>query len=145
MGAGPTATPRLAVDAPAVLSLLEAGRDPVHPLVGTAALRSQVLDLALGAVRAGHLEETRAMAILEDLTSLRVRLLGDRVSRRTAWRLARAHGWATADAEVVAVALLQADALVSGDARLRALAAGVVRLAPLEALTGLGGAPADPS
>lgn len=134
---------RLAVDAPAVLHLLEVGLAPSHPLVGTAALRSQVLHLLLAAVRDGRLEEERALALHEDLTSLRVRLLGDRVSRRTAWRLAREHGWATADAEVVAVALLQADALVSGDARLRGLAAGVVPLAPLETLAVPDGGPAD--
>jgi predicted nucleic acid-binding protein len=43
-----------------------------------------------------------------------MRLLGDRVSRRTAWKIAREHGWETTyDAEYLAVAKLQADALVT--------------------------------
>jgi hypothetical protein len=49
-----------------------------------------------------------------------MRLLGDRVSRRTAWRIAREHGWETTfDAEYLAVTKLQADGLVTIDFRLR--------------------------
>jgi hypothetical protein len=48
-----------------------------------------------------------------------MRLLGDRVSRRTAWRIARDHGWETTfDAEHLAVTKLQADGLVTIDFRL---------------------------
>lgn len=121
---------RLAVDAATVLRLLDEGRGPVRPLVGAAGLRSQVLELLLAAVREGRLTEERALALHEDLTALRVRLLGDRVSRRTAWRLATDHGWTAADAELVAVARLQADALVTVDPRLRARVSGVVRSRP---------------
>lgn len=40
-----------------------------------------------------------------------MRLLGDRVSRRTAWEIAREQGWETTyGAEYVAVTRLQADA-----------------------------------
>jgi predicted nucleic acid-binding protein len=44
-----------------------------------------------------------------------MRLLRDRVSRRTAWKIAREQGWETTydDAEYLAVAKLQADALVT--------------------------------
>jgi hypothetical protein len=43
-----------------------------------------------------------------------MRLLGDRVSRRTACKITREHGWETTyDAEYLAVAKLQADALVT--------------------------------
>ena len=48
-----------------------------------------------------------------------MRLLADRVSRRTAWRIAREHGWDTLrDAEYLAMTKLQADALVTVDTAL---------------------------
>ena len=59
-----------------------------------------------------------------------MRLLGDRVSRRAAWRIAMDHDWSTVlDAEYLAVAKLQADALVTLDPELARKAAGVVPLA----------------
>ena len=65
-----------------------------------------------------------------------MRLLGDRVSRRTAWKIAREQGWATTlDAEYLAVTRLQADALVTIDPKLAAKARDVVPVAPLAALT----------
>lgn len=65
-----------------------------------------------------------------------MRLLGDRVSRRTGWKIAREHGWDTTyDAEYLAVAKLQADAPVTIDSALAAKATGVVPLAPLDALS----------
>jgi predicted nucleic acid-binding protein len=49
-----------------------------------------------------------------------------------AWRIARQHDWATLrDAEYLAIARLQADALVTVDADLAAKAADVVPVAPL--------------
>jgi predicted nucleic acid-binding protein len=70
------------------------------------------------------------------MTELKMRLLGDRVSRRTAWRIAMAHGWDTMrDAECLAVCQLQADALVTVDSRLAAMAEGIVQIEPLEALS----------
>ena len=66
-----------------------------------------------------------------------MRLLGDRVSRRVAWRSARDHGWDTTyEAEYLAVALLQADALVTIDPALAAKDANLVPRAGLDALTG---------
>ena len=65
-----------------------------------------------------------------------MRLLGDRVSRRTAWKIAREQGWETTfDAEYLAVTKLQADAFVTIDAGLAARAAHVVPLAPVDALS----------
>jgi predicted nucleic acid-binding protein len=65
-----------------------------------------------------------------------MRLLGDRVSRRSAWRIVRDHGWETAyEAEYIAVAQLQADALVTIDRALAAKAGGIMPLAGLDALT----------
>ena len=65
-----------------------------------------------------------------------MRLLGDRVSRRTAWRIAREQGWETTyDAEYLALTKLQADALVTVSPALATKAKDLVPLAQLEALT----------
>jgi predicted nucleic acid-binding protein len=61
-------------------------------------------------------------------------LLGDRVSRRTAWEIACQSGGSIFDAEYVAIAKLQADALVTADSGLASMAAGIV---PMAALTDL--------
>jgi predicted nucleic acid-binding protein len=72
----------------------------------------------------------------ERLTELRMRLLGDRVTRRTAWKIAREQDWDTTyDAEYLAVTRLQADALVTLTPALATKAKDVVPLARLEALT----------
>jgi len=64
-----------------------------------------------------------------------MRLLGDRVSRATAWRIAREKDWDTLrDAEYLAVTRLQADALVTVDPDLAAKAETIVPVAPLQAL-----------
>ena len=56
-----------------------------------------------------------------------MRLLGDRVSRRTTWKIAREQGWETTyDAEYLAVTKLQADALVTVNPALAAKARDVV-------------------
>ena len=99
-------------------------------------LRSQALELLLTQVRAGEMTEKDARKLFDPITETKVRLLGDRMSRRTAWDLAREHDWPTLrHAEYLAVARLQADALVSVDPELVAAADGVVPLAPLEALS----------
>ncbi len=89
----------------------------------------------MGEVGRGERTEKAALAAHTRLTELKMRLLGDRMSRGTAWRIAREHGWDTLrDAEYLAVVKLQADALVTVDPALAAKAADVVPLAPLEAL-----------
>lgn len=56
------------------------------------------------------------MACHERITQLTMRLLGDRVSRRTAWQIARERGWGSLrEAEYPAVAALQADAFATVD------------------------------
>ena len=75
------------------------------------------------------------MRLHERLTEVKVRLLGDRVSRRTAWRIAREQGWVTiGDAEYLAVTRLQADALIAMDESLARRATGIVPLASPDAL-----------
>ena len=106
-----------------------------HQLVAPNLIRSQALSLLLAAVRDGDITEEVALERHERLTELKMRLLGDRVSRRTAWKIAREHGWDTTfDAEYFAVCKLQADALVTIDEALAAKAAGIVTLAALDAL-----------
>ena len=119
---------------------IEIARRPVpvaaeHSLVAPSLLRSQVLSILYRAVRAGELTPQEGRALLERVTELKIRLLGDRVSRGTAWRIAEELGWDdTADAEYLAVTRLQADALIALDPRLARLADGVVPAAEFEAL-----------
>jgi predicted nucleic acid-binding protein len=107
-----------------------------HQLVAPNLIRSQALSLLLGSVRRGELTEDVALRRHERLTELKMRLLGDRVSRRTAWQIAQQHGWETTyEAEYLAVARLQADALVTVDQAFAARARGIVPIAPLDVLT----------
>ena len=107
-----------------------------HHLVAPNSLRTHALEILLTQVRAGTLNERDALVLHERMTALKVRLFGDRVSRRTAWDLAFAHGWDDlVDAEYVAVTQLQADKLVAGDARLAKRAAGLVVVASFDELT----------
>lgn len=107
-----------------------------HSLVAPSPVRSQALALLYERVRSGDLDEAEALRLHEQLTTLKIRLLGDRVSRRTAWRIAAQNDWPSiASAEYLAVTKLQADALVTVDEALAAQADGIVPVAPLEALT----------
>lgn len=128
---------RYAIDAPTLLWVVrhDGQLDPGHQLVAPNSLRTRALELLLGEVREGRLDDREALQIHERLTETKVRLLGDRVSRRTAWDLAREHGWKDLrDAEYIAVARLQADALVTFDAALTEKAESLVPLAALAEL-----------
>jgi predicted nucleic acid-binding protein len=129
---------RFVIDAPTLVHLVT-NRVPVapaHQLVAPQSLRSQALDLLYGAVRRGELTEAEAMARHEAMTGVKVRLLGDRVSRRVSWQIARERGYESiADAEYLAVTRLQADLFVSVDASARARAEGVVPLGTVEELS----------
>ena len=125
---------RFAIDPPALLAIAGSGRSviPAHQLVAPNSIRSDAMDLLLLRVRDGELSEDAALDLHERITEVRMRLLGDRVSRRTAWRIARDHDVATMhEAEYLAVAKLQADALIAINPKLAAIAAGVVPLAAL--------------
>ncbi len=129
---------RYVIDAPTLLHLVanDVRVSPRHQLVAPNLIRSQALSLLLEAVRRGDLTDDLALKHHERLTELKMRLLGDRLSRRTAWTIARERGWETTyDAEYLAVAKLQADALVTVDSALARKAKDVVPLAPLDALT----------
>jgi predicted nucleic acid-binding protein len=110
--------------------------DGHHQIVAPNVIRSHAMALLFSAVQREELTDHEALHHLERVTELKMRLLGDRVSRRTAWKIAREHGWtSTHEAEYLAVAHLQADALVTVDATLAANAQGIVAVAPLDALT----------
>lgn len=129
---------RYAIDAPTLLRLVasDVPVSPEHQIVAPNLIRSQALSLLLEAVRHGDLTERQALQRHERLTELKMRLLGDRVSRRTAWKIARERGWETTyDAEYLAVTKLQADALITVNPAMAAIAKDVVPLAPFEALT----------
>lgn len=119
---------RYVIDATTLLHVVanDVRISPRHQIVAPNLIRSQSLSLLLEAVRHGDLTEDLALQHHERLTELRMRLLGDRVSRRTAWKIAREQGWETTS---------QADALVTVNPALAAKARDVVPLAPLEALS----------
>ncbi|WP_136706078.1 type II toxin-antitoxin system VapC family toxin [Agromyces sp. H66] len=130
---------RYAIDAPTAVRL---ARDDVtmpdeHALVGPSILRSHAMSLLYGSVRSGELDEAEALLALDRITTMRIRLLGDRVSRAVAWKLATQLGWDdTAPAEYLAVAKLQADAFVTLDPGLERAARGIVPVASIDDLYG---------
>jgi predicted nucleic acid-binding protein len=106
-----------------------------HQIVAPSLIRSQALDLLLAAVRRGDVTEDDALEQHERFTQFKMRVLGDRMSRRMAWKIAQQNGWdTTLDAEYLAVCKLQADAFITIDEHLAVRAAGIVSLAPLSAL-----------
>ena len=112
---------RFTIDAAVALRLIRSDVSAAsqHQLVAPAGLRSEVLALLYREVRAGLLEDAAARQQLDALAGLKIRLLADRVSRSTAWKIATDLGWDDiGPAEYLAVATLQADALVTEDDRL---------------------------
>ena len=132
---------RYVIDAPTLLHIVDNDLqvDPAHQLVAPNSIRSEALQLLLDDVRLGRRSEKAAVEAHERVTRLKMRLLGDRVSRATAWRIAIEHGWDTLrDAEYIAIARLQADALVTIDPDLAAKADNLMVVEPIQALTAAG-------
>ena len=130
---------RYVVDAATLLHLIEtdAHIDSRHQFVAPNLIRSEVLTLLLQAVRSGRLSDDVASRHLDKIAEIKMRLLGDRVSRRTAWRLAREQGWeTTSPAEYLAVTRLQADAFDTVDPAVAEVAAALVGVAPVAELVG---------
>jgi len=98
---------RYAVDAPTLVHIVDQDLS-IHPsrqLVAPSSIRTESLELLLRDVRDGKRSDREAMACHERMIQLKMRLLGDRVSRRTAWQLAREREWASLrEAEYLAVA-----------------------------------------
>ena len=128
---------RFAIDALAAIRMVREGIEVSerHQLVAPKSLQTQAMSRLYREARAGSLTEVEAKRILEGITTMRIRLLGDRVSRGTAWRIAEQLNWDdTTNAEYVAVAKLQADAFVTLDEGLAREVGGIVDVAPFEAL-----------
>src|SRR3954451_21001988 len=129
----PDGMARYVIDAATLLHLVDntVTVNRSHQLVAPNVIRSEALQLLLRDVRRGGRTDRAALEVHERITELKMRLLGDRVSRATAWRIAREKDWDTLrDAEYVAVTRLQADALVTVDPVLAAKAQNVVAVGP---------------
>jgi predicted nucleic acid-binding protein len=128
---------RFVVGVGAVLHLareeLEVSAD--HELLAPTLLRSQTLSEVHEAVHQGELAADAASGLLERIWKMPIRLLGDAVLRRRAWKVADQMGWPdTYTAEYVALTLLQADAFVTLDAELAKSLDGIVATATIDAL-----------
>jgi predicted nucleic acid-binding protein len=128
---------RFVVDSGVVLHLASEEIEvwPEHELLAPTLLRSQTLSALHEAVHKGEIESEVALNRLARIGSMRIRLLGDAVLRRVAWKVADQLGWAsTYDAEYVALTQLQADAFVTLDAELARTVEGIVETASIDAL-----------
>ncbi|MFF0269033.1 hypothetical protein [Kribbella sp. NPDC004536] len=128
---------RYVIDAPTLLHLADGELTVAthHQLVAPVAIRSEALEQLLHDVRLGTRTEQQARQLHTRMTEVKLRALGDRVSRWTASKIAREQDWDTLrDAEYLDVTRLQADALVTVDPRLAAVAAGIVAVQPVENL-----------
>jgi predicted nucleic acid-binding protein len=129
---------RYVIDAGALLHVVREGLEVSgeHELLAPRLIRSQTLSILHEAVHRGELEAAVARDLLARAEALKVRLLGDAVLRRTAWRYADELGWdSTYAAEYVALTRLQADALVTLDQDLARRVQGVVPTATVDDLT----------
>jgi predicted nucleic acid-binding protein len=128
---------RFVVDSGVVIHLASNGLavPDKHELLAPTLLRSQTLSVVHDAVHKGELPEDEARDLLERIWEIKIRLLGDAVLRRNAWRFAEQLGWAeTYDAEYVALTKLQGDAFVTLDEDLARQVEAVVPTAPIDAL-----------
>ena len=128
---------RYAIDALTAIRLVREGLTvpDEHQLVAPKSLQTQAMSQLYRDVRAGSISAEDARAILDGITTMRIRLLGDRVSRGHAWRIATELDWDDiSNAEYVAIAKLQADAFVTLDETLAREVEGVVTIASFEAL-----------
>jgi predicted nucleic acid-binding protein len=106
-----------------------------HELLAPTLLRSQTLSALHEAVHRGEIEPDVALDRLTRIGAMPIRLLGDAVLRRNAWKFADQLGWAeTYDAEYVALTKLQADAFVTLDAELARRVEGIVLTVTIDAL-----------
>lgn len=128
---------RFVVDCDVVIHLAAEGIEVAaeHELLAPTLLRSQTLSALHEAVHRGEVPADVALERLARIWAMPIRLLGDAVLRRQAWRVAGRLGWAeTYDAEYVALTQLQADAFVTLDVELARRVEGVVPTATIEAL-----------
>ena len=128
---------RFVVDCGVALALARRETEivPGHELLAPTLLRSQTLSALHEAVHRGDLSADVAQEQLGRIGKLPIRLLGDAVLRRNAWKAADELGWPdTYAAEYVALTQLQADALVTFDRDFARAAARLVRTVGIDAL-----------
>ncbi len=128
---------RFVVDTPAVIHLVTVDLEvsSQHELLAPTLLRSQTLSALHERVYRGEISAASARDQLERIGRLKIRLLGDAVLRRVAWKVADRLGWeSTYDAEYVAVTQLQADAFVTLNEELARKVDGIVATATTDAL-----------
>lgn len=136
---------RYCIDAETLLHIVRSTATPhaSHQFLAPSSIRSDALTLLLADVTAGRIDDAEAKALHTRMTEQRIRALGDRVSRWTAWQIAREQGWSDLhDAEHFAVTRLQADAFVTVDPARAQRAEGIVPTAEVNALFQSAG-PAD--
>jgi len=110
-----------------------------HELLAPTLIRSQVLSGLHEAVHRGELQADVALDRLDRIARIPIRLLGDAVLRRRAWKLADQLGWAsTYDVEYLALTQLQGDAFITLDEDLARKAELVVTLASIDELLTIG-------
>ena len=125
------------VDSSAALHLASEGIEVSadHELLAPTLIRSQALSAMHEAVHRGDLSAKVAQEHLARLNRMKIRLLGDAVLRRNAWKYADELGWAsTYNAEYIALTKLQGDALVTLDPALAKSVEGVVPTASIDDL-----------
>lgn len=128
---------RFVVDCGVVLELARQEIEPPaeHELLAPTLLRSQALSALHEAVHAGALPPEIALERLTWVWALPIRLLGDAVLRRRAWKIADELGLAeTYTAEYLALTQLQGDAFVTLDAGLAHRVVDIVPVATIDAL-----------
>jgi predicted nucleic acid-binding protein len=130
--------PTFVIDAGVALHLADAGLEisTGHEVEAPTLLRSQALSLLHEAVSRGELTTEVALQRLDHIRRQPIRLLGDAVLQRRAWRLATELGWAeTYTAEYVALALLHKGSLITLDAELLRRIEGIVPTASIDAIS----------
>ncbi len=128
---------RYVIDVSVVMHLLTNGLNvaPDCRLVAPSSIRSGVLNTLFGEVQRGRLTRDDGLALHASFSTMKIRLLGDKVLRRRAWEIAEDLGWdSTERAEFIALTQLQADALVTLDDELARAASGRVQVAPIDDL-----------
>lgn len=128
---------KFVIDAGVGLHLVAEGIEvnPKHSLLAPTLFRSQALSLAHESVVRGETLPNVALEQLEKLWQIKIRLLGDAVLRRSAWKIADRLGWeSTYDAEYIALTQLQGDAFVTLDTDLARRVEGIVAVATVNDL-----------
>jgi predicted nucleic acid-binding protein len=128
---------RFVVDAGVVIRLATERIEvsPEHHLLAPTLLRSETLSALHEAVARGEITADVGLERHRRISEMPIRLLGDGVLRRRAWKIADQLGWAsTFRAEYLALTQLQADAFVTLDADLARSVEGIVTTTSIDAL-----------